>query len=84
MNYSLFIKPSAKKELLELPNQYLKKIDSVILSLQHSPRTLKTVKLEGYNFYRIRAGDYRIIYSIDDKNKKVDIMKIGHRREIYR
>ena len=84
MSYSVYIKPSAKKELLDLSNQTLRKADSVILSLQHTPRTIKTVKLEGYNFYRIRVGDYRIIYSIDDKNKKVEIMKIGHRREIYR
>ncbi len=84
MKYSLFIKPSAKKELLSLPKQLLRKIDPIILSLQHTPRTFKTVKLEGYNFYRVRVGDYRVIYSIDDKNSKVEILKIGHRREIYR
>jgi len=84
MRYSLSIKPSAKKELLSLPNHILQKIDSVILSLQHTPRTPKTVKLEGYSFYRVRVSDYRIIYSIDDRNKKVDVIKIGHRKEIYR
>lgn len=84
MSYFLFIKPSAKKELLELPDEILKRIDTAIEKLHQQPRPHGIVKLEGQNLYRIRIGDYRIIYIIEDKHKMVEIIKIGHRKDVYK
>ena len=84
MNYNIIIKPSAKKELLELPDEILQKVDNVIIGFQEQPRPQGVVKLKGWDFYRIRVGNYRIVYSIDDKRKVVEISRIGHRKDIYR
>jgi mRNA interferase RelE/StbE len=52
--------------------------------LAHSPRPPGNEKLSGQDRYRIRQGDYRIVYAIDDEARIVEIVKIGHRREVYR
>ena len=83
MNYTIFIKPSAKKELLSLEKEVIRRIDRIILKLKDNPRFPGVIKLKGWNLYRIRVGDYRIIYTIDDENRIVEIIAIGHRRDIY-
>ena len=78
--------------LLNICRKYLEKIQSYerfkisqkILELEQNPRPNGVVKLSGSDYWRIREGDYRIIYLIDDANKKITVTKIGHRREIYR
>ena len=84
--YTIFIKPSALKELGKLPKATVKKTEKVISSLSNEPRPTGVKKLKGIDedLYRIRVGDYRIIYSIGDEIKIIDILKIGHRKEIYR
>ena len=84
MKYHLAIVPSARKELLALPETLIKRIDRVLLSLPELPRPHSCVKLKGAGSYRIRVGDYRIIYDIDDNSRQITILAIGHRREIYR
>lgn len=83
MNYTIFIKPSAKKELLSLEKEVIQRIDCIILRLKDNPRFPGVIKLKGWNLYRIRVGDYRIVYTIDDKNRIVEIIAIGHRRDVY-
>ena len=83
-SYSLRVKKSAEKELKSLPKQDLKRIISQIHSLSHNPRPHGCEKLSGEESYRIRQGDWRVVYSIDDVLKIVEIYKIGHRREVYR
>ncbi len=82
--YKVAVKKSAAKELEDIPKKDLRKIVKRIQSLVENPRPTGSQKLSGQEQYRIRQGDYRIIYSVDDEDSIVDIIKIGHRREIYR
>jgi mRNA interferase RelE/StbE len=84
VKYKITIKKSAAKELQDIPRKDLRRIVKRIQSLAHNPRLQGCQKLSGQSRFRIRQGDYRIVYSIGDKDYIVDIVKIGHRREIYR
>jgi mRNA interferase RelE/StbE len=83
-NYRLLTKRSAAKELEVLPKKDLARIAAKIQRLAVHPRPPGSEKLSGEEKYRLRQGDYRVLYSIDDKAMTVTIVKIGHRREIYR
>ena len=84
MSYSLFILPRAQKELAALPAQQLDIAESKIESLRENPRPTGCKKLADRRGWRIRFGDYRILYKIDDTSKTITITNIGNRREIYR
>jgi mRNA interferase RelE/StbE len=83
-SYSLLIKASAAKELEATPKKDRKRLVARIGSLATTPRPPGSEKLSGEEKYRIRQGDYRILYQIEDFNSTVTIVKIGHRREVYR
>ena len=84
-SYSVVIKRSAEKELRKLPPGDLRRVIDRLNGLAQSPRPSGCEKLSGEaDQYRIRQGDYRIVYGIDDDARLVEIVKIGHRREIYR
>jgi mRNA interferase RelE/StbE len=83
-SYSLLIKKSAEKELRGLQKADLARIVERIRSLAQQPRPAGCEKLSGQDRYRVRQGDYRIVYSVDDKQKVLEVVKIGHRREVYR
>ncbi len=82
--YKIAIKKSAAKELEDIPKKDLQKIIKRIQALAQNPRPQGAQKLSGQQHFRVRQGDYRIVYSVNDKDLIVDIVKIGHRREIYR
>lgn len=82
--YNILIKESALKELENIPKKRLKRILNQIHSLAKNPRPHGCQKLSALEQYRIRQGDYRIIYSIQDDDLQVHIYKIGNRREVYR
>lgn len=82
--YNIFLKKSAADELSKIPKKSLTKIVERIHSLALNPRPPGCHKLSVRNLYRIRYGDYRIVYLIKDETSEVHIIKIGHRREIYR
>ena len=82
--YKITIKKSAAKELADIPKKDLPKIVKRIQTLAQNPRPHGSQKLSRKEEYRVRQGDYRIVYSVDDKVLAVDVVKIGHRREIYR
>ncbi len=84
MNYTVTIHTPAKKSLCRLPENVQTRIARAMLALEANPRPPGAVKLSGRDGWRIRAGDYRVIYTIDDAKKEVVIYAIGHRREIYR
>jgi Cytotoxic translational repressor of toxin-antitoxin stability system len=86
MVYFIRFKRSAEKELEKLPKAAILKISKVIDSLAENPRLNGAKKLEGQkeSLWRIRSGDYRIIYLIEDVVKIVEIRKIGHRKDIYK
>jgi len=82
--YSLTIKKSAAKELQDIPKKDLQKIIKRIKCLCENPRPTGSQKLSAREQYRVRQSNYRIVYSVDDKELLVVIVKIGHRQEIYR
>lgn len=83
-SYNLLFKKSAEKELRSIPKIFLIKIIQKIEPLAHHPRPFGVQVLRGDDrYYRLRQGDYRIVYEIDDAMKKITIIKIGHRREVY-
>lgn len=82
--YSVEIVPKAEKEFLKLPESVRMKIRKQILSLGSNPRPFGCNKLKETEYYRLRNGDYRTIYSIDDNGKIVKILSIAHRKEVYR
>ncbi len=84
MKYELKIKKDAEKDILALPKADRKKIVEKIYKLSTEPRPHGAEKLKGEEGYRIRQGDYRVIYLLDDHAHKIQIMKVGHRREVYR
>jgi len=82
--YKIQIKSSAVKELNKLPKKDLKKVVLKIQALSEDPRPSGCEKLSGDEKYRIRHGNYRIIYAIQDEILVVYVVKIGHRRDIYK
>jgi mRNA interferase RelE/StbE len=83
-NYRLLIKPSASKEIEALPKQDRRRIVARITSLSGDPRPPGCEKLSGHDQYRIRQGNYRLLYEIQDPDLVVLIIKVGHRRDVYR
>lgn len=82
--YSIFFRESVKKDLAAIPSQDLRRIMERIGRLADNPRPPGSEKLTGQERYRIRQGVYRIVYSIQDTELTVWVVKIGHRREVYR
>lgn len=82
--YRITIKPSALKELEEIPKKIARQLIKRIGLLSANPRPVGCQKLSGQERYRIRQGDYRVVYGIEDLTKYVDIIKIAHRREVWR
>jgi mRNA interferase RelE/StbE len=83
--YSLRIKKSAEKELEKLPIQFVKRVAAAIDGLTKNPRPIGSKKLEGQKepLWRIRIGDYRVIYLIEDEIKIIEIRRVGNRKDIY-
>ena len=82
--YSIEIKKSAAKEIKNLPSPALKKVLAKISSLSENSRPQDSIKLSGEEKYRVRCGDYRILYTIEDKILVVYVVKVGHRRDVYK
>ncbi|RJP23416.1 MAG: type II toxin-antitoxin system RelE/ParE family toxin [Candidatus Omnitrophota bacterium] len=80
--YRIVYLPHAEKEFLALPKDVQKRVDQKILTLQKNPRPSGIIELKG--FYRLRIGDYRVIYEVRDDRLLIIIIQIGHRREIYK
>lgn len=82
--YKIFVKRSVETDLAAIPKSDLQRILLKIESLSENPRPQGCEKLSGQEKYRIRQGRYRIIYSIQDKELTVWVVKVGHRKEVYR
>lgn len=83
-SYSVLIKQSAVKELQNVPLKNRRKLAARIRELAQEPRPHGCQKLSSLERYRIRHGDYRAVYEIDDGRLTVLVIKIGHRRDVYR
>ncbi len=85
MTYSILLAPPAERQLRSLTDLVQKRIVKRLKSLRENPRPQGVKKLAGEeDLYRIRAGDYRIIYTIQDKQLIVLVVKIGNRKDVYR
>lgn len=82
--YSIFFRQSVEKDFVSIPKNDLKKILQRIKTLGDDPRPAGSEKLTGQERYRVRQGNYRIVYSIQDMELTVWIVKVGHRKDIYR
>ena len=83
--YEVLLRRSVlKKDLDRIPKSHVRRIIRTIRSLQDNPRPPGARKLSGQERYRIRQGDYRIAFSIQDQAKTVWVVKVGHRRDVYR
>ena len=83
-SYRLLIKPSAGKDIEALPKHDRRRIVAKITSLSSDPRPSGCEKLSGHDRYRIRPENYRILYEIHDSDLVVVVVKVGHRRDVYR
>jgi len=85
MTYTVEIKPAAKRQIKKLPLTIQAQIIQTLAELELDPRPINVRKLSGEeNAYRVRVGDYRIVYEIYDQVLVVVVVKVGNRRDIYR
>jgi mRNA interferase RelE/StbE len=82
--YTIFILRRAQKALAELPLEIYTRIRDAIRKLGEEPRPPGCIKLSGREGWRIRVGRYRVIYEIDDIQRKLTVMHVGHRKDVYR
>jgi mRNA interferase RelE/StbE len=86
VKYAVLLESQADKDLLPIPKRVLKRIDAKLQALSHVPRPKGATKLRGKESegWRVRVGDYRILYQVDDKGKTIRVYRVKHRREAYR
>jgi mRNA interferase RelE/StbE len=84
MKYTVFIERYAQKQILKLDRKVIHVIKNAISNLTDNPRPPGYKKLKGEEAYRIRVGDYRIIYEIEDDLIRVIVVSVGHRKDIYK
>ena len=83
-SYSIEVKLSARKELESLPDKVLAHVLKKMTALGGTPRPAGCKKLKGYkDQWRVRVGDWRLVYVIDDAAKLISVTRIAHRREVY-
>nr|WP_298410394.1 type II toxin-antitoxin system RelE/ParE family toxin [uncultured Halomonas sp.] len=83
-NYKLVFKKSVSKELRSIPNRDVARLLQCMQALQENPRPVGSEKLSGQERYRIRQGVYRIIYEVADELLVVTVVKVGHRKHVYK
>ncbi len=84
MRYEVYLKKSAEKELDGLTAKTHDRVVKKLVSLSANPRPAGAKKLHGREGYRLRVGDHRILYEVDDNERRVEVFSIAHRREVYR
>jgi mRNA interferase RelE/StbE len=85
MTYTIIIARSVQKQIEALPSEVGDRVIEKIVQLKETPRPSGAVKLKGFDCeYRIRVGDYRVRYEIDDKTQAILILQCKHRRDVYR
>ena len=84
MKFQVILPRSVQKELDRLPDEIARRILIRLAGLETDPRPADVKKLKGRDAWRIRVGDYRVIYEIHDRILQVIVITVGHRREIYR
>lgn len=83
-SYRLLIKTSAAKELEAIPKKDRRRLATRIEELCENPRPPGCEKLSGHDLFRIRQGNYRVLYSVEDRDLVILVIRVGHRRDVYR
>ncbi len=83
MSYTISVLRRAQKELSELPARAYGRVRDAIRALAENPRPVGCLKLTAREGWRIRVGNYRVVYEIDDRRKRVLVLHIGDRRDVY-
>mgnify|MGYP001033707028 CR=1 FL=1 len=84
-SYKVIVKPSVEKDLRSLPSSALRRVFERLDALQDNPFPRQSVKLAGaQQLYRIRVGDYRVVYGVDKDRRRVTVYYVRHRRDAYR
>lgn len=81
--FNVRVERKAQKKLAKISEPYYSKVKTAILDLANNPRPDGYTKLKGRNGYRIRVADYRIVYEVFDAEHRVDVINLGHRKDIY-
>jgi mRNA interferase RelE/StbE len=85
MTYQVELAPAAKRQIKKLPPDAYKRIIQRLEELKLDPRPAKVAKLEGEeDLYRVRVGDYRIVYQVRERVLQILVVKVKHRRDVYR
>lgn len=84
MPYTVVVGGSAERELKALSSEIARRIGQRLLALADDQHPAQSKRLRNSRTFRLRVGDYRVIYAVDDEARQVTILAIGHRREVYR
>lgn len=84
MAYKILLKPSAVKDLNQLPDKEVNRLLSHINNLSEEPRPIGIQKLSNQDGFRIRSGNYRVLFEINDTSQTIFIYRIKHRKDVYR
>ncbi len=82
--YKVVVSNKAIKEIDELPDRIFLRVDELIQTLSVLPRPVGSIKLTDIEEYRIRIGDYRLLYTIDENLHEIHIFKVSHRKDVYK
>lgn len=82
--YSVELRARAEKDIASLPPTTARRVLETIAGLRDNPRPIEIRKLEAEGGYRIRMGDYRVVLEIDDEAQRVTIVRVSHRKDVYR
>jgi mRNA interferase RelE/StbE len=84
MTYDIYLKKSAERELQNLPATLHDRVIKRLMMLKENPRPNDIKKIHGREGFRIRVGEYRVLYTINDSRKTVEVFSVAHRKEVYR
>jgi mRNA interferase RelE/StbE len=82
--YQVFVQQSAQKEIEKLPKPAQAKVIKGLVALAENPRPANCKKLIGTDAWRVRVGEYRIVYWIEDNKLRVEIVRVAHRKDVYK
>ena len=82
--YEVRINASARREMDSLPADLHRRVSNAILLLETTPRPRKCKRLRSRDEYRLRVGDYRVLYLIDDESRVIEVTAVGNRKDVYR
>jgi len=84
MPYRLSVAEAVAKQMRRLPAEESRRILEALRALTQEPRPFGSIKVKGRSFYRLRVGNYRVLYEVDDSILQVTVWRVQHRKDVYR